>query len=293
MLVAHDPEAYDALLQRRREPDALVRPALALGPRGSAPELDAAFHDAWRDGYETRQPRVRRRGCRRAGQQTGRDGVLPRLPPLSRAALRARRAARREARALRAHPVAGRLVGAARRLRRAVHDGLLANDVVGVSHRALGAQLPAQLRRRPRAGPAGTRVTHHADLDRRRGVRRAGRRATEVLARGGGDRRGATREADRPRRPHRPVEEHRARLPRVRRCCSSGIPSGAGACSMLALLDPSRETIPEYVAYREAIERRGGAVNERREPGGCPSTCRSRTTSRGRSPRTSSTTCCS
>jgi trehalose 6-phosphate synthase len=36
-----------------------------------------------------------------------------------------------------------------------------------------------------------------------------------------------------------------------------------GRVSMLALLDPSRETIPEYVAYREEIERAVRVVNER------------------------------
>ena len=39
------------LLQRRREPDAVVHPALAVGPAASRPDLDRAFHDAWRDGY--------------------------------------------------------------------------------------------------------------------------------------------------------------------------------------------------------------------------------------------------
>jgi len=36
-----------------------------------------------------------------------------------------------------------------------------------------------------------------------------------------------------------------------------------GRVSMLALLDPSRERVPEYVAYREEIERAVRAVNER------------------------------
>jgi trehalose 6-phosphate synthase len=36
-----------------------------------------------------------------------------------------------------------------------------------------------------------------------------------------------------------------------------------GRVSLLALLDPSRETIPEYVAYRAAIEDAAQAVNER------------------------------
>ena len=41
-----------------------------------------------------------------------------------------------------------------------------------------------------------------------------------------------------------------------------------GRVSMLALLDPSREAIPEYVAYRDEIERSARAVNERYGDGG-------------------------
>jgi trehalose 6-phosphate synthase len=40
-------------------------------------------------------------------------------------------------------------------------------------------------------------------------------------------------------------------------------PEWHGRVALLALLDPSRESVPEYVAYREAIERSVRAVNER------------------------------
>ena len=64
---------------------------------------------------------------------------------------------------------------------------------------------------------------------------------------------------------------------------------------MLALLDPSRQNIPEYAEYLGAIEREALRVNERFQRSGldCRSICRSRTTSTSRSPPTSSTTPCS
>ena len=67
-----------------------------------------------------------------------------------------------------------------------------------------------------------------------------------------------------------------------------------GRVGMLALLDPSRQDVPEYAAYLAAIEREAAAVNERfAREAGRRSTSRSPTTSRRRSRRTSSSTCCS
>ena len=67
-----------------------------------------------------------------------------------------------------------------------------------------------------------------------------------------------------------------------------------GRVGMLALLDPSRQDIPEYSEYLGAIQRAARAVNDRfRTRAGCRSSSGSRTTSRRPSPRTSSTTSCS
>ena len=132
-LVAHDPQAYDWYYNVVANPmlwflqhhlwDLAVAPSHR--PR-LAPRVDR--------GLRAGQPRVRRRGARRARPRSERRRLLPRLPPLPRAALRARRAAGRAPRALRAHPVAaepttGRVLPL--EIRRAIHDGLLANDVVG------------------------------------------------------------------------------------------------------------------------------------------------------------------
>ena len=64
-----------------------------------------------------------------------------------------------------------------------------------------------------------------------------------------------------------------------------------GRVGMLALLDPSRQEIPEYV--EELPADRGGGGGGRRRASPARSTCGSPTTSRSRSRRTSSSTCCS
>ena len=103
------------------------------------------------------------------------------------------------------------------------------------------------------------------------------------------------RAADPARRPHRPVEERRARLPRLRAASSRRTRSSHGRVRMLALLDPSRQDIPEYAEYLGAIQRAARGVNDRfrqrRLEADRPA--RSRTTSTRRSPRTSSSTSCS
>ena len=186
---------------------------------------------------------VRGRGGCRARRQARGGGLLPRLPPLPRARLRARRAARRAAGALRPHPVAAvRLDVLPEAMRRAVHEGLLANDVVGFHTDALGAstsqrELRGTSRRRYLA--ARTHVTHHADLDRPRRVRGAGAERPACSPRRSRSS-SAAREARPARRPHRPVEEHRARLSTRSGCCSTP-PEWRGRVQLLALLDPSRQ----------------------------------------------------
>ena len=133
-----------------------------------------------------------------------------------------------------------------------------------------------------------------SDLGRPARVRRAGRGAPAVLA--------AERELEAirgehvgaARRPHRPVEEHRPRLRGVRalpRAPSGGARPGrdARAARPVAAGHPAVRRVPR--GGRRRVARRQRAV--RRGRAGCRSSWRSRTTSRARSPRTSSTTCCS
>ena len=72
-------------------------------------------------------------------------------------------------------------------------------------------------------------------------------------------------------------------------------PEMHGRVTMLALLDPSRQDIPEYAEYLGAIQRAARTLNDRfqRERLAAPRPADRRTTSRRRSPRTSSTTRCS
>ena len=113
----------------------------------------------------------------------------------------------------------------------AIHAGLLADDVVGFhTERWREAFLSACGAAGPRRGP-----TRSSRRIRSRSIRTSSRRSPER----GGARAGAraarlaARDDDPPRRPHRPVEERRARPRRRSRCCSSAVPTCAAgsACS--------------------------------------------------------------
>ena len=185
------------------------------GLRRSRPELDRAFHDAWQRRIRARQPDVRRRGRRRAGRATGRDGVLSRLPPLPRArgssAPRGRTRDSRTSSTSRGRPtgrccprrcVAPCTRGCSRTTSSRFHTERWAanfrrscEDVVG--------------------GTRGTKVTAPSALGRRRRSSSELQASDAVLARRARRCR-EPGEADRPRRSHRSVEEHRPRLPCVR-----------------------------------------------------------------------------
>ena len=155
-------------------------------------------------------------------------------------------------------------------LRRAVHGGLLANDVVGFhTERWAGnfARSCADLVDARRDGDTlhhggrSTLVAHHpisidpsefdelaqgADVAAAAG-RLFEKRPEQVVLRV--DRTDPSKNVV---RGFRAFGELLARYPEHR-----------GRVRMLALLDPSREAIPQYVEYRAAIEREAAAVNER------------------------------
>ena len=215
------------VLQRRRQPDPLVpaalhvEPAVHARPRPRPPQRLVQR-------LRARQRGVRSRDARRARARARRGGLLPRLPPLPCTEVRARAPAGRAHDALRAHPVASvRLLAhpagapAARGARRTAGERHRR-----VAHAPLAAQLPAQLRGRARRGgrlrarnrlarrPAHAR-DEPSDRNRPARVRRAEGRpgGARVRTRDRGEAAGVPRRA---RRPHRPVEERRSRLPRVR-----------------------------------------------------------------------------
>jgi trehalose 6-phosphate synthase len=259
VLVAHDPASYDGYY------NTIANPLLwfvqhSLWSLGTAPELGEASHRAWLDGYV----RV---------NQGFADAVVAQLDNRPDATVFFHdyhlylapgfvRATRPDATL--AHfvhipwPTDWSVLPPA--WRAAVHEGLLANDVVGFhterwarnflrsSDDVLGPG------RRPRV------VHHPISIDVGEFEELAA--SAEVVR----------READlSPARPERLI----VRVDRVDP--SKNIVRGLhafellldlhsewrGRVSMLALLDPSREAIPEYIAYRDEIERSARAVNER------------------------------
>ena len=150
-----------------------------------------------------------------------------------------------------------------RRIVRAVHEGLLASDVVGFHTERWQEAFLASCAELG-LSTDGTRLVAHpisVDVD-----------AFEALAQSP-----AVLEQERElvaRRPERLIVRVDRTDPSknvVRGLQAFGLlldrrPELRGRVRMLALLDPSRQTIPEYVAYRAAIEREAAAV-EARHPG--------------------------
>ncbi len=260
VLVAHDPDAYD------RYYNVVANPMLwfvhhQLWGRAFRPEIGRDFHDAWRC-YEE----VNRNFAEAVvAQLDGRPGaavlfhdyhlyVAPKLV----------RAARPDAvLAQFVHipwPVDWTVLPEP--MRREVHDGLLANDVVGFHTERWARNF--QLSCEQTVGGCGrTHVTHHAiSIDSAE---------FDELA-----------ESDEVCAEERAIVERRAeklvvRVDRtdpaknvVRGCKAFGMlldthPEWRGRVRMLAFLDPSRQSIPEYVEYLDAIERTVAEVNARHD----------------------------
>jgi len=260
VLVAHDPVAYD------RYYNVVANPMLwfiqhSLWSHGSRPDLGRDFHDAWHEGYES-------------VNRTFADTVVATLDDNPEAVVffqdyhlylapRFVRAARPDARL--AHfvhipwPVDWTVLP--ERLRYAVHDGLLANDVV-----AFHTERWARNFERSCADIAGgtgvTRVAHHPisiDVDE-----------FEQLGSSDAVR---VREAQLPRPEKLIVRIDRTdpsknvvRGFRAFALMLDEHPEWLGRVLMLALLDPSRQAVPEYAEYLAAIERTAAEVNERFGP---------------------------
>jgi trehalose 6-phosphate synthase len=145
-------------------------------------------------------------------------------------------------------------------MRRAVHDGLLANDVVGF-HTARWARNFEASCAEITGGCGSTRVTHHAisidtaEFDQlahepavlREEERIAGTRPEKLVVR-----------VDRTDPSKNIVRGFDAFG-----CLLDAHPEWRGRVRMLALLDPSRQAIPEYVEYLAAVEQAVERVNGR------------------------------
>ena len=157
------------LLQHHRQPDAVVHPALPLGPQQRAGHPPARGRRL-RRGLPAGQPRPRR-GRRRRDRgpaRARRDG--PRLPPLHAARDGPRGAPGRLPAPLRPHPVdpAGRLAGAADEDPRGDLPRPAGQRHHRLPHAVLPAQLPAVLPRPD--GPRGRLRAGRRRLRRPRGV---------------------------------------------------------------------------------------------------------------------------
>jgi trehalose 6-phosphate synthase len=260
--VAHDPEAY------RLYYDVVANPALWFVQHGLW-ELKLDPHDsleqAWRDGYVPVNEAFAEVALDELERRPGsavffHDYHLYAAPPVVR---------RRRPDALLAHfvhvpwprPEEWGVLPA--ELVRAVHEGLLANDVVGFhterwrrafldSCAALGLELgETRVTAHPisvEAGEFEALAASEAVLEREREL--VARRPERLIVR--------VDRTDPSKNVVRGIEAFGLLLDRR--------PDLRGRVGMLALLDPSRQSIPEYVAYRGAIERAAAEV-ERRYPG--------------------------
>ncbi len=160
--VAPEPDAYRRVLQRRREPDALVHPARRFGGASSVPTSIRRSTLRGSD-YERVNQLFAERVVAELDNKPGAAVSLSGLPPLPRARLRARRAAGCDSwrtSSTSRGPSTGR--SCRRRCARAVHEGLLANDVVGFHTARWAASLRASCAEIVGDLAAGRIVTHHA-----------------------------------------------------------------------------------------------------------------------------------
>jgi trehalose 6-phosphate synthase len=254
VLLAHDPDAYD------RYYNVIANPLLwftqhALWGLAEQPNIDRRAHEAWDEGYVT-------------VNQAFADAVVAELDNDPEALvlfhdyqlyLAPRYVRRARPDAVLAHfvhvPWPADWSVLPREWRSAIRDGLLANDVVSFHTQRWADNFCA-------GGPTGrTTVTHHAisiDTDEFRELRDAPAvRAHE-----------SELEAVRPEKLVVRVERTEPSKNTVRGIRAFGLlldehPEWRERVSMLVLLDPSRQEIAEYAAYREAAERAAAELNER------------------------------
>jgi trehalose 6-phosphate synthase len=257
-LVAPDPDAYHGYY------NVVANPMLwfiqhGLWGRGLRPDLDAAFHAAWRD-YVSVNRLFAERVVVELDNNPGaavlfQDYHLYLAPGYVRAA-------RRDAEL--AHfvhiPWPADWTILPEPMRRAVHDGLLANDVVAF-HTARWARNFEVSCDEIVGGHEQTHVTHHAiSIDTAE---------FDSLAQSDGvlDEERAL-EATRPEKLVVRVDRTDPSKNIVRGLEAFGLlldvhPEWRGRTQMLALLDPSRQSVPEYVEYVAAIEHTSEEINAR------------------------------
>ncbi|HET7567317.1 MAG TPA: trehalose-6-phosphate synthase [Gaiellaceae bacterium] len=272
-LVAHDPDAYDRFYNVVANPTLWFLQHYLWG-LGTAPDLGPELHRAWREGYvpvnEALAAATLEELERRPGAAVFFHDYHLYLAP---AAVRARRPD-----VVTSHfvhipwPEPDYWHALPAPLRRAVHEGLLANDVVGF-HTArwrlafleccaglLGAEVDGEAGTVAHGGRV-TRVTAHPvgidadEFDRLRDDEAVLERERALVAR-------------RPERLVLRVDRTDPSKNVVRGFRAFGLllerrPDLHGRVAMLALLAPSRQDIPEYADYVRAVEEAVREVNDR------------------------------
>ena len=242
-LVASRPRRLRPLLQRLRQPDAVVHPALPLGPlqrAGHPPQRDRGVRVRLQ--RRQRGPRAGRRRGDRGRRGAGRDG--PRLPPLH-AARRSSARARPDVflhhfvhipwtqpdawRVLPTRDPRGDLPRAARQRHHRLPHALLPAQLPAVLPRPDGPR--GRLRARASCTVDGREVWVRAyplpiDHEATRAASPARARVARVRARAAAP---PARLPDPARRPRRPVQERPARLLARSTCSSSSTRSSASA----------------------------------------------------------------
>ena len=164
------PRCVRPLLQRVRQPDAVVHPALPVGPleRARTSVATRSRRSSSATTSSTRTSRAPWWRSSRARERAGGDGA--RLPPVHAARPRAPRAPGRVPAPLHPHPVdaVGRVAGAALADPRGDLHGPAGERHHRLPHALLPAQLPAVLRGPD--GPRGGLRARHGALRRARGV---------------------------------------------------------------------------------------------------------------------------
>ena len=227
-LVAHDPSAYDGFYNVVANPTLWFLQHYMWG-LPYAPDLDLGLHNAWFNGYLPVNEGFASATIAELDREPDaavffHDYHLYLAPKLVR---------EQRPDALLAHfihipwPETDYWHVLPEHLRRAVHEGVLANDILGLHTRALEAQLPPRVRGRPRRRRRLTRRrrscttagdARHESPDRRstRPSSKSCATTRRVLEQERADRRASAGVPRRARRPHGSVEERRARLSRVR-----------------------------------------------------------------------------
>jgi trehalose 6-phosphate synthase len=247
IMVAHDPHAYDLYY------NVVSNPMLwfiqhSLWAPATTPVIDHAFHDAWHEGYET----VNRAFADAVIAQLDNDPDADVFFHDYHLYLAPRMVRERRPDARLAHfvhiPWPDDWTILPIEMRRAVHEGLLANDVVAF-HTERWAHNFVRSCADVSGGCRSTHVTHHAiSIDV--GEFDVLRERADVLA--------AEERLARPEKLVVRVDRTDPSKNIARGFRAFGIlldehPEWRGRVKLLARLDPSRETIPEYAAYREAI----------------------------------------